>query len=1055
MTQSLCRTMRWALLSLIGLLSSFALGQSPLELKPGATLERALRGGETQVFQLSLQAGQFLYASVEQMGIDVELILLGPGGEKISRVDSNNGNWGPEPVVAIAEASGEYRLQVRSGDPGVPAGRIAVRIIELRPARDQDRYHIAAERAEEAGQDTLAQNTTTSLHAAIEKFQQALHYYDSSPDHYRRAVTLQTIGFVSAQAGDFSTALDYYGKALPLFHDLGDTRMESTTLNNMGGAYDVLGDEPRALDFYDRALKLSQSNGERSTLAFLYNNIGKIHADMAELQKANDYYAQALPLFQALGDKDGQALALQNIGSNYLDLADPAKAMDYFQQALALRKAAGNKRFEAETLDHVAACYGALGESQKAIQAFEDALQLERDAADHWREGQTLTHLGALLSSVNQHPKALEYLQQSVTLLRDARDRRGQAIALVAIGNAYNSLAQPQPAIAAHTQALELARDVGDTSHMASAMLGMARAHRQLQDLTQARKDAEEALNLIEDVRAQAGGEQARASYLASQQSAYEFYIDLLMQLHRLHPNSGYDARAFEASERARARSLLEMLSEAQVDFREGVDPALLDRERTLTHLLDSKANRLMNLNGADTQAQSAALKQEIGDLQTRYQQVEVEIRQSSPRYAALTQPQPLTLGEVQSDVLDPDTLLLEYALGDERSYVWVVSNSSIQSYELPIRKQIEEAVRQVYELLTARSALPRAELPQQRQARIAQADARLSSASEHLSALVLAPVRSGLGHKRLVIVADGALQHVPFSILSANDDAGGSAPLIAAHEIVSLPSASTLAVLRHEISGRKPAPRQFAVFADPVFQATDERLKTKSTTSAQASKTPGDSRILQHSEEQTIVQNLAGRRMVIPRLPFTRQEANRILQIAPKDRNLEALDFRASRATAVSPELSQYRYLHFATHGYLDSEHPELSAIVLSLVDASGHPQDGFLRASDIYNLKFPAELVVLSACQTGLGKEIRGEGIVGLTRGFMYAGAARVIVSLWSVNDKATEELMAVFYQKLLRQNMTASAALREAQLALLKQKQWSNPYYWAAFVEQGEWR
>jgi CHAT domain-containing protein len=1054
-TQSLCRTMRWTLLSLLCLLPSFALAQSPPELKPEATLERALRGGETQLFQLSLPAGQFLYASVEQKGIDVEVTLLGPGGEKISRVDSNNGNWGPEPVVAIAETTGEYRLQVRSGDPGVPAGRIEVRIIELRPARDDDHKHIAAERAEEAAQDLLAQNTAASLHAAVEKFQQALLYYDSSPDHYRRAVTLQTIGFTSAQLGDFSTALDYYGKALPLFHDLGDTRMESTTLNNMGGAYDVLGDELRALDFYDRALKLSEANGERGTQAFLYNNIGKIHADMADLQKATDYYNQALPLFQALGDKDGQALALQNIGSNYLDLGDPANALEYLQQSLALRKAAGNKRFEAETLDHIAACYGALGENQKAIHSFEDALKLERDAADHWREGQTLTHLGALFSSLNQQDKALEYLQQSVALLRDAQDRRGQAVALAAIGNAYNQLGQPEKAIATETQALELASDVGDSNHMARSQLGIARAHSQLGDLDQARKDAEEALKLIEDVRAQAGGEQARASYLASQQNAYEFYVDLLMQLHRQHPNSGYDARAFEASERARARSLIEMLSEAQVDFRQGVDPTLLDRERTLAHLLDSKANRLMNLTGNATHDQSESLKKEIDDLEAKYQQAEVDIRHNSPRYAALTQPQPLTLKEIQNAVLDSDTVLLEYALGDERSHAWAVTNSSLKSYDLPERKEVEDAVRKVYELLTARSTYPRAELPGQRQTRIAQADAQLPVATQQLSTLILVPLAGDLGDKRLVVIADGALQHVPFSILPVTDDKGQPVPLVVAHEIVTLPSASTLAVLRKEIQDRKPAPNLFAVFADPVFDANDERLKPKPAAGSDPPPKAAGARILQHSEEQTIVQNLAGKRMVVPRLPYTRQEAERILQIAPKGNNLEALDFRANRAAATSPELSQYRYLHFATHGYLDSEHPELSAIVLSLVDSSGNPQDGFLRAGDIYNLKLPAELVVLSACQTGLGKEIRGEGIVGLTRGFMYAGAARVVVSLWSVNDKATEELMAAFYERLLRRNMTVSAALREAQVEMLKQKKWSNPYYWAAFVEQGEWK
>jgi CHAT domain-containing protein len=215
-------------------------------------------------------------------------------------------------------------------------------------------------------------------------------------------------------------------------------------------------------------------------------------------------------------------------------------------------------------------------------------------------------------------------------------------------------------------------------------------------------------------------------------------------------------------------------------------------------------------------------------------------------------------------------------------------------------------------------------------------------------------------------------------------------------------------------------------------------------------------------SDETRILEHLAAGdaastngQLQIPRLPFTRQEADRIMKLASTKNSLEALDFRASLATATSPELGRYRYLHFATHGYLDSEHPELSAIVLSLVDRNGQPEAGFLRANDIYNLKLPADLVVLSACETGLGKEIRGEGIVGLTRGFMYAGVPRVIVSLWSVNDRATEELMAAFYQKLLKDKLPPAEALRQAQIAMLRSGRWSSPYYWAAFVQQGEWR
>ncbi|HYK19146.1 MAG TPA: CHAT domain-containing protein, partial [Pyrinomonadaceae bacterium] len=191
-----------------------------------------------------------------------------------------------------------------------------------------------------------------------------------------------------------------------------------------------------------------------------------------------------------------------------------------------------------------------------------------------------------------------------------------------------------------------------------------------------------------------------------------------------------------------------------------------------------------------------------------------------------------------------------------------------------------------------------------------------------------------------------------------------------------------------------------------------------------------------------------------IPRLPFTRQEADRILAIAPAGSSLKALDFRANRSIATSGELSKYRYVHFATHGYLDTTRAGLSAIVLSLIDEQGKPQDGFLRVHDIYNLKLPAELVVLSACETGLGKDVKGEGIEGLMRAFMYAGARRVVVSLWNVNDKGTAELMQRLYAGMLRSHKTPAAALRAAQIEMLRSAQWQSPYYWAAFVMQGEW-
>ena len=261
---------------------------------------------------------------------------------------------------------------------------------------------------------------------------------------------------------------------------------------------------------------------------------------------------------------------------------------------------------------------------------------------------------------------------------------------------------------------------------------------------------------------------------------------------------------------------------------------------------------------------------------------------------------------------------------------------------------------------------------------------------------------------------------------------------------------------MRKELASRKPAARTLALVADPVFSADDARVKSA------AGLPPTARPILPPEADTRILAHLAGNATVtsdvppaIPRLPFTRQEAERIRAVAAQAETFVATDFKASKATVLSDELGGYRYVHFATHGYLDSERPGFSALVLSMVDERGNPQDGFLRANEIFNLTLPAELVVLSACQTGLGKEIRGEGLVGLTRGFMYAGAARVVVSLWSVSDKATSELMARFYEKMLKDRQRPAAALRAAQVEMWRQKQWRAPYYWAAFTIQGEWR
>src|SRR6516165_1695796 len=307
---------------------------------------------------------------------------------------------------------------------------------------------------------------------------------------------------------------------------------------------------------------------------------------------------------------------------------------------------------------------------------------------------------------------------------------------------------------------------------------------------------------------------------------------------------------------------------------------------------------------------------------------------------------------------------------------------------------------------------------------------------------MLLGPAAPHIAHKRLLIVAEGVLQYLPFSALPEPGSTGSPVPLIVNHEIVSAPSASVLAVLREETAGRKPAAKGVAILADPVFSANDARIGRQQKTSE----------VVSAPEAHRSAADVGVQEFV--RLRFSRTEAEEIARLAPAGSTLKALDFDASRDTVLNPEFGQYRIVHFATHSLLNNEHPELSGVVLSLVDRAGRPQNGFLRLYDIYNLRLASDLVVLSACQTALGGEIKGEGLIGLTRGFLYAGAPRVVASLWKVDDRASAELMKRFYEGMLVGGQRPAAALRNAQVAMWRTKGWDAPYYWGAYTLQGEW-
>jgi CHAT domain-containing protein/Tfp pilus assembly protein PilF len=935
----------------------------------------------------------------------------------------------------------------------------------------------------------LAEYTTLSnignIYKARGEYKKALEYFDyalrlsrvAGPRRDEGSI-LYNLATVYSSIGEQLTAIEHFHQALQIFRAVRDLRGEADAINGIGVAYSSSGEKRKALDYYKQTLPLRRTTGDRMGEASSLNSIGAVYSVLGETQKALDHYQQSLLLWRAAQYRQGEAISLNNLGNLYASVGEEEKALDYYNQALIIRREVTDRRGEAITLNNIGLLYGALGENQKALDTFAQSLAIRREIRDREGEGSTLNNIGTIYARLDDKRKALDYFEQALEHRRAVKDLEGEVSTLNNIGMTRLALGEREAALEAFAQALNLSRKVGNPTREASALKGIAKVERDRSNFIESLVKTEAAIKTVESLRTKIDNDELRASYLGATQDYYEFYIDLLMRLHRLNPSKNHVVTAFQASERSRARALIETLAEARADIRNGIDPELLARERALRESLESKTDRLIRLLRSErAQEQTTAARKEIESLEIEYQRLQAQIRSASPRYAALTRPQPLSLAEIQQQALDDDALLLEYALGGERSYLWVVTKTSIASHELPPRKEIEQATSHVRDLLTARNRVVKFEAVDEKQARIAQADAEYPKAAATLSQMLLGPVANQLEKKRLLIVADGALQYVPFAALPAPESgrAGDKekrgnpqsairnpqsfAPLIVDHEIVTLPSASALAVLRHELAGRKSAPKTVAVLADPVFDPGDERFRasvgSQRTERAIVAQRRTDSAALDSDLTRSARDlDLGDIRGVLRRLPYTRKEAQMILSLARADQRLGALDFAANQTTATGGELAKYRYVHFATHGLLNPKHPELSGIVLSLFNEQGAEQDGFLRASEVFNLNLPAELVVLSGCQTALGKDIRGEGLVGLTRGFMYAGAARVLVSLWEVNDHATSELMGRLYRGMLgKKRLTPAAALREAQASLWREKRWRAPYYWAGFTLQGE--
>ena len=690
------------------------------KLVPGQPVERELAGGQSHNYRIELKAGQFIHVKVEQKAIGLTLVLADPDGKQMLEVNLTPAG-ALESLSAEATASGDYRLTVRGGGSAAIAGSYQVRLEVKATATPQDRQRIVAERWMLEASELQRQGGKTA-EQTIDKLQQALSVWRELGDQYWAAWSLSSIGLANFR----------------------------------------LSRHEKAIEYTEQALVINREVKSRSGEAQALNNLGLYYHDLGRYEQAIGYYEQATTIYREVKDRNGEGGAFNNLGNAYDALGRHEKAIEYYEQATAILREVKARTSEGVALNNVGIAYKNLGRYEKAIGYYEQALAISREVKDRTGEGRALNNLGIAYEKLGQYEKAIGYYEQALAIHREVKNRIGEGRALDNLGIAYEKLGRYEKAIGYSEQALEIRREVKDRAGEAYSLNSLARAERSSGDLLAARTRVEESLRVAESMRSDLLSPQSRSSFLANVQTSYQLYTDVLMRQHQAEPTKGFDALAIEVSERQRARSLLDLLTEARADVRQGVDANLIERERTLAKQLNDKAQQLAQ---ATKPEQAVTLRQEVSQLETDLERAQVAIRNANPHYAALVQPQPLKLKEIQQQ-LDADTLLLEYALGEDRSYLWAITRDSLTSYELPKAKVVDQSARQVVELLTARSTNKRGESAPQRQERIAKAEAALPAAAQQLSQTLLAPVVAQLGNKRLVIVADGALQYIPFAML-------------------------------------------------------------------------------------------------------------------------------------------------------------------------------------------------------------------------------------------------------------------------------------------------
>jgi CHAT domain-containing protein/tetratricopeptide (TPR) repeat protein len=1065
---------------LVALLSGLALVLRAQEARPrpsdaldaGQRIERTIAVGEIHRYRVAVARGQLVRIVVAPRNVDVALALLDSDGDSlVVRDEQGDEPSGPEVLSYVADAADTLTVTVRIVETRRRSGAYAV-ALTVRSASSRDEIAVRAEQRAQMARRATGQSTD-SLRRAAREYGDVIAMWRAAQDSISLSRALIALGRTLGGTEQLDSATAVLTHARTSCASLGDSICVADASRALGEIEFKRSDYPRALDDLRRSVRLAIRADDSMRHAWSAKLLGQTYLATGEIARAVAALEGAQVLFRALDHQPGEGATLDRLAVAYRAMHQYERALAAHGAVLEISRARRDRDLEMATENNVAVLLVQLGRLREAVDAYGRALVLAdslknpraratllnnmaaaqartnpavalarydsalalrvrlRDAAG---EANTRANRGTLLQRLGRLAEAETDLDSSLALLRLIGDRPHRAVVLATLGKVYAASGNHEQSRRSFAAALATSDSAGDRRERAITLARMAEASHARGALHQARALIDESLAIWESLRRTVEASGLRGSVTALIEPDYALLVDVLAELSRGPPvDTSFARLALEAAERARARQLVDALTEVRERLRERTDASLAAEERVLATGLTAASREETRAAAAGDSVRARRARRGIDSLLTAADMLRARVRRADPEYGLVDDPPAVPIATIQSELLDTNTILLEYMLGERRSHLWVVTRTSITTHALPPRAELDALVRRYVDQLTARHIRSPGESIVAWRGRIAAADRSVRESAARLSAILLAPARRQLARRRILVAPAGSLQYVPFAALPdpAHSAAPNPPPLVVDHEIAILPSASAGVLLRNRTGRQRDPSKVIAVLADPVFDAADPRIR-------RSANLPVDRR----------------ESAPLARLEHTREEAAVIRSLVAPARRTIALDFDANLALATSAGLGDHRIIHIASHALPNDRRPELSAIALSAVDPRGTAIDGMLHLHQLYSLALPVELVVLSACESAIGDDMVGEGMVSLARGFMHAGARSVVASLWTVGDRATAELMRRFYQNMLGpRRMSAAAALRQAQISLWREAPTQAPFHWAAFALFGD--